>query len=434
LTKSALSVVEQRARGNNRARVVRVDVAPSIIPQIRGLRKVCFVSGTRAEFGLMRSTLEAIQAQVGLGLQIICTGMHLDPAHGRSIDTVRAEGWTVDAEVPWAPRAPVAAASGSARENAVATGSAIAALAERFEELGTDVVLVVGDRVEAFAAAAAAHISHRVVAHVHGGDRALGQVDDSLRHAISRLAHLHFPATRKSAQRLRRMGEDAWRIVCAGSPGIDGIRSTTAKWAAVAAHFPEIRRRRYALLLLHPTDPDADAEQRRAETVVGAASGVAFDHVVVIYPNNDPGSAGIMRCWEAVRGDERFVVRRDVPRPMFLALMRDAAVLVGNSSSGIIEAASFGTPVVDIGPRQAGRERSANATNVSFDRAAIRAALSAVWNGGRPRRSSARNVYEGTGAGPTGGIGAGHGVGRRIAEVLARLDVNDRLLRKLIAY
>jgi UDP-hydrolysing UDP-N-acetyl-D-glucosamine 2-epimerase len=384
--------------------------APPLIPDVPGLRKVCFVTGTRAEFGLMRSTLEAIQAHESLGLQLVCTGMHLDERHGRSIDTVRAEGWTVDAEVPWH--------EGNARgpaHNAAATGRAIARLAELYEELGTDVVLVVGDRVEAFAAAAAAHISRRVVAHVHGGDRALGQVDDALRHSISKLAHLHFPATAQSAGRLRRMGEDPWRVIRVGSPGIDGIRPAAARQSGQP-------KGRFALLVLHPTDTDPLAEEGRAKTVLSAVTDVAFDRVVIVYPNNDPGSAGIMRRWDALAGDNRFVVYRDLPRPQFLALMRDAAVLVGNSSSGIIEAASFGTPVVDVGPRQSGRERSGNVTHVPFDRAEIAAALSDVWKHGSPRRSTARNAYGGAGA------------GRRIADALARTDVTGRLLRKLITY
>ena len=372
-------------------------------------RRVCFVTGTRAEFGLMRTALEAIRAHPGLMLQIVCTGMHLDPAHGRTIDTVRSEGWTVDATVAWEP-------SGDSRtKTAVSTGRAMAVLAETFERLGSDVVLVVGDRVEAFAAAAAAHIAGKVVGHVHGGDRALGQVDDSLRHAITKLAHVHFPATKQSAARLIRLGEDRWRVLHVGSPGIDRIRS-------IVARRPGLRRRRYALLVLHPTSADPGLEQSRAAMVAKAVSDVGFDQVVIVYPNNDPGSAGIINHWEALAGNKRFIIRRDVPRAQFLGLMRDAAVMVGNSSSGIIEAASFGTPVIDVGPRQAGRERSGNVVNVPFDRAKLRRALSAVWNGGSPRRSAAANVYGGDGA------------GRRIAAALSRLRVNDRLLGKLVAY
>ncbi len=377
-------------------------------------RRITFVTGTRAEFGLMRTTMEAIQTHAKLSLQLVCTGMHLDPAHGRSVDTVRAEGWTVDAEVPWQ--------GGTATAHATSAGRAMARFAETFEELGTDVVLVVGDRVEAFAAAAAGAISGRVVAHVHGGDRALGQVDDSLRHAISKLAHVHFPATKRSARRLVRMGEDDWRVMGVGSPGVDLIVAKSGQWPALGQQCSSNRRGRYALVVLHPTGVDPAVERERAQMVAGAVGEVGFERAIVVYPNNDPGAAGIMQCWEGLRDDRKFIVWRDLPRATFLGLMRDAAVLVGNSSSGIIEAASFGTPVVDVGPRQLGRERGKNVKNVPFSREKLVAALSAVWNGGSPRRCASENIYGGGGA------------GKRIAEALARLDVNARLLRKLVAY
>ena len=157
-------------------------------------RNICFVTGTRAEFGLMRSVLKSIQKISNLKLQIVATGMHLDRAHGRTIDQIRREGWKVDRAVDWK--------SGlSPGATAAATGRAIAGLAKTYSELKSDVALVVGDRVEAFAAAAAAHVSGVAVAHVHGGDRAAGQIDDSLRHAITKLAHVHFPATKTSEER-----------------------------------------------------------------------------------------------------------------------------------------------------------------------------------------------------------------------------------------
>jgi UDP-hydrolysing UDP-N-acetyl-D-glucosamine 2-epimerase len=390
-------------------------------------RRVCFVTGTRAEFGLMRSTLDAIRRHPRLRLQLVCTGMHLDPAHGRTVETIRADGWPVDAEVPWGnEHSPLGSANGSPTHNARSTGTAMAALAEAYEALNSDVVVVVGDRVEAFAAAAAAHVAHVPVAHVHGGDRALGQVDDSLRHAISKLAHVHFPATEQSAMRLKRLGEDPGRVRRVGSPGVDGIESAAAPWRVIAKEYSGLRPGRYALLVLHPTGPRAPEEGRRARMVLSAVRAVGFDHVVVVYPNNDPGAAGIIGHWDEIsdraRAGDSITLRRDVPRRLFLGLLRGAAVLVGNSSSGIIEAASFGTPVVDIGPRQAGRERSGNVTSVPFRPANICEVLQSVWNGGSPRRCRAANVYGGDGA------------GRRIADALARLSLNDRLRRKLIAY
>ena len=371
----------------------------------------------------MRTALEAIRRHPALELQLVCTGMHLDPAHGRSIDTVRAEGWAVDAVVPWGGGHSY---NGSPDRNAADTGAAMAALAETFRKLRSDVVLVVGDRVEAFAAAAAAHVGHRVVAHVHGGDRALGQVDDALRHAITKLAHVHFPATKRSAERLRKLGENPASIRRVGSPGVDGIRGAAAPWQEIAASFPGLGRRQFALFVLHPTSADPDEEYRRARIAADALRRARIGRASVVYPNNDPGAAGILRCWDELSADhslrDTFTFRRDVPRPLFLGLMRDAAVVVGNSSCGIIEAASFGTPVVDIGPRQAGRERSRNVANVPFKPAAIRWALASAWNGGRPRRCPCANVYGGDGA------------GRRIADALARTPLNAGLIRKLITY
>lgn len=374
----------------------------------------------------MEGTLRAIGAEPRLGLQLVVTGIHLDRAHGRTIDRIRGDGWRVDAVVPWRP------AGGDLVALARETGKATGRLAAAFAKLEPDVVLVVGDRVEAFAAATAAHLSGRVVAHVHGGDRALGQVDDALRHAITKLAHLHFPATQESAERLRKLGEDGGRIYRVGSPGLDGIHADAwplSECVDVAGELSgsSLRKGRYALVLLHPTDADDSEEQRGAELLLRTTRSVGFDNIVVLHPNNDPGSAGILRAWEVAAADTQYAARdtlfvKDLPRPAFLGLLRDAACLVGNSSAGIIEAASFGTPVVDVGPRQAGRQRGENVTGVPFRRAPIRDALAKSWNGGRPRRHARRNIY---GAGDTA---------RRIAGVLASVPITPALRRKLIAY
>jgi UDP-N-acetylglucosamine 2-epimerase len=398
------------------------------------IRRVCFVTGTRAEFGLMRSVLHAISANPSLQLQIIATGMHLSKPHGQSLRTIRKDGWKIDATVPWLTCDPT--------QNAISTGRAMAGLAAAFSRLKTDIVLVVGDRVEAFAAASAAHIAGLIVAHIHGGDRALGQVDDSLRHAITKLAHLHFPATATSKNRILKLGEDAWRVHQVGSPGIDGI-------AAEAG--PREIDGRYALLVLHPTDNDESAEFDRAQLVLNCVERIGFDRTAIVYPNNDPGSSGIIWCWEQasliagggspgllrrtrkrpglpppaikdISDGTPLSVYRDLPRRRFLALLRDAAVLIGNSSAGIIEAASFGTPVINIGPRQLGRECSRNVVHLPFDEKQITRELRRIWNRGKPIRSSARNVY---GGGETA---------KQIVAILASVDTTDQLRRKLIAY
>ena len=381
-------------------------------------RTICFVTGSRAEFGLMESTLRAIQRHPALRLRIIATGMHLSARQGKTVRELQRQGWTIDRTVPWSSAATTPAAT------AVQTGKAMAKLAELYEALGADIVLVVGDRVEAFAAASAATVGQRVVAHVHGGDRAVGQVDDALRHAITKLAHLHFAATAESAARIERLGEDPWRIHCVGAPGIDGIKAIAAPRQVLSRQFPDFLPRRFGLLVLHPEAGEDRADAANAALVLDALRTSPIDRVLVIYPNNDPGSAGIIRVWdeqpEADGG--RFSYHRNLSRSAFLGLLRDAAVLVGNSSSGIIEAASFGTPVINIGRRQLGRQQSENVTDVPFRREAIARTLRSVWNHGQPQRFDGTNVY------------GGQETGRRIAQVLARVPIDQRLLRKLIVY
>jgi GDP/UDP-N,N'-diacetylbacillosamine 2-epimerase (hydrolysing) len=428
---------------------------------MRHKRRICFVTGTRAEFGLMESVLRAIDSHPSLELQLVATGMHLNRRHGRTIDSL---GRKIHAIVPWRSK------TGSPLETVQSTGHAITHLATTFDRLASDIVLIVGDRVEAFAAASAAHISGKIVAHIHGGDRALGQVDDSLRHAITKLAHLHFPATKQSARRIKKLGEDDWRIFTVGAPGIDGISdqlspspggepacgsgegrgegllARIARFIAPNRNAPhpnpstsrsprtvEYRARGQekteektgtgaVLIVLHPIEPNEKSEYKRAKLILNAVRKIPFDRIVIIHPNNDPGSRGIARCWHEASKDKRVTVHQNIARGDFLRLLHDAAVLVGNSSSGIIEAASFGTPVIDIGPRQLGRERSANVTNVPYRKAPLASALKSIWNNGKPRKLKVRNVY------------GGDGTGVRIAKVLSSTPLNNKIRRKLIAY
>jgi UDP-N-acetylglucosamine 2-epimerase (non-hydrolysing)/GDP/UDP-N,N'-diacetylbacillosamine 2-epimerase (hydrolysing) len=363
----------------------------------------------------MQGVLREIQSNPKLRLQLIVTGMHLDSAHGRTINLIRKEGWKIDATIPWKP------AGGDLAALARHTGAATARLATAFANLDPEIVLITGDRVEAFAAATAAHLSGRVVAHVHGGDRALGQVDDSLRHAITKLAHLHFPATRESARRIAKLGEEKWRIHQVGSPGIDGILRNALSWRD---HHPITlaeNRRRFALFALHPTQADDGIEYRRAKMALECCADAGFPEVIAVYPNNDPGSAGIIRAIDESKYPP-VSAYQNLIREAYLGLLRDAAVLVGNSSSGIIEAASFGTPVVDIGPRQTGRERGGNVTTVPFLKTAIREALKGIWNQGTPRRYAKRNIY------------GGSRTAARIAKLLETVPLDARLRQKLITY
>ena len=361
-------------------------------------RRICFVTGTRAEYGLMCSTLSAIAQEPTLALQMVVTGTHLSAAHGMTIKQIRRDGWHVDARVAW-----------RGRTTGECTGLAIGAMSRVFERMRPDVVLVTGDRPEAFAGATAAHLNGICVAHVHGGDRALGQVDDALRHAISRLAHVHFPATKQSRDRLYAGGEDAWRLHRVGTPGLDDLPMTRVPKSG-------------AIVIYHPESADEEVEYEHAMMLVRAVEKRSSNHpAIFIRPNNDPGWRGVARaCDEAAARGHR--VYRDLPRVEYLERLAAAGVLVGNSSSGIIEAASVGTFVVNVGRRQLGRERSTNITDVGWREASIVRAIRSVMPDGIGKRFSGANVYGKPGA------------GRRIARVLADVKLDTKLMRKLIRY
>ncbi|MBC7783576.1 MAG: UDP-N-acetylglucosamine 2-epimerase (hydrolyzing) [Burkholderiales bacterium] len=368
-------------------------------------RRICYVTGTRAEFGLMRSTLHAIAADRRLEQQLVVTGMHLSRKHGYSLDRILADGWAVDAIVPWR-----ATKSGSL---ASAVGRATAAFAGVFEKLDPHIVLICGDRVEPFAAASAAHIGGYAVAHVHGGDRAMGQVDDSLRHAITKLSHIHFCATPQSGARVFQLGEQRRRIHVVGAPGLDDLCSLA--WSNPSEKID-------AVIALHPESVDEEREYARARMLLAAVRDAGAETIVIINPNNDPGWRGIARCWTESAKIKGTTFVGDLPRGRFAALMAAAGVLVGNSSAGIIEAAALRLGVVNVGSRQAGRERDANVVDVPWRKAAITAAITSILRQRRTKRYSGRSVY-----------GRGD-AGKRIAAVLADVAINDQLRRKLIRY
>lgn len=377
---------------------------------MRQRRRILYATGSRAEFGLMESTLRAIAGHRELELQLVVTGMHLDTRLGYSLDQIRQQGWQVDAVVPWAP--------GTGKSHlAEVTGQAIAGFAQAYRQLKPAMVLVCGDRVEAFAAASAAHLAGIPLAHVHGGDRALGQVDDALRHAITKLAHLHLPATRASARRILRLGEDASRVHVVGSPGNDSIRAQAGDFATIRSQFPDLHRKRYAVLAMHPTHPDAENEYRRARRMLAVVR-KSFEQVVLINPNNDPGGEGIHRCWEESASLGGVMLATNLPRPLYLGLVAESALLVGNSSSGLIEAPTLGTRVVDVGDRQKGRERPKSVVHAGEKPAELTRAIALAMR----RRPARGNPYFGEGA------------GQRIADLLASTKLDEALLAKLITY
>lgn len=378
-------------------------------------RKVLYVTGTRADFGLMESTLQRIAAHPDLSLQIAVTGMHLSASYGMTVREIEALGLPIVARIP--------TGVDSRSEAAMADGIAqtLLGLTQALQEHQPDVVLLLGDRGEMLAGAIAALHLGKVVAHLHGGERS-GTVDEPVRHAISKLSHWHFAATAESRDRLVRMGERANQVWVTGAPSLDGLTELADRpRAEVLANLGLSSEDRYALVLFHPVVQEAADAYAQTQALVQALQDTVGDRgmkVVWLAPNADAGSAEILRGLQAA-GDAMIHAITHLNRPLYLGALAQADLLVGNSSSGIIEAASVGTPVVNIGNRQRARERNDNVIDCVAEHQPIAAAVEA---------SLAHGPY------PRGNRYGDGRAGARIVELLATQPITAELLNKVNVY
>lgn len=375
-------------------------------------RRIIYLTGTRADFGLMAGALGRIAATPGLSLSVAVTGMHLSAAHGHTVDEIRASALRICGEIPqdMDTRSGASMALGIAQVLAGVTG-----LLERERP---DLLLVLGDRGEMLAGAIAAlHLGIPCV-HLHGGERS-GTVDEPVRHAISKLSAWHLVATEDSRQRLLRMGEDAARIAVVGAPGLDGLVALATEDRAQALQglgLPDGCR--FLLALFHPVVQQAQAAAQQTAELRQALLRIGLP-VLWMDPNADAGSRGILQALAdgALPPGSRRLTH--LPRAGFATALRHCDALVGNSSSGIIEAASFGTPVVNVGDRQRLRVHGPNVMDVSAQAGAIEQALRAQLGHGRWPWDNA--------------WGDGR-AGERIAALLATLPLDGSVLEKINTY
>lgn len=378
-------------------------------------RRIAYITGTRADYGLFSEPLRRMRENPDLDLGLVVTSMHLEPGFGLTVNEIEADGMPVIARVR------NLSSGDRGADQARSIGTAVLGITDALEEFRPDVVIVLGDRGEMLAGAIAGIHLRLPVAHVHGGDVS-GTVDELVRHAISKLSHIHFAATEDAGTRLIRMGERGKDVHVVGAPGLDYL-----------SHFQPISKqeleadlhldlsRPFLLFTQHPVTEDSAAGQM--ETSLQALADAEVQ-VVATYPNSDAGGKAmidVLKRWE-----ERPWLRvvPSLGQRRFASLLKEATAMVGNSSSGIIEAPFFGLPVVNIGSRQAGRLRAENVLDVAHDQEAIRAAIGCAMHDDtfKARARNARNPY-----------GDGH-AGERIVEILTSLDIGPQLLDKQIAY
>ncbi|RXH12118.1 UDP-N-acetylglucosamine 2-epimerase (hydrolyzing) [Bradyrhizobium guangzhouense] len=343
-------------------------------------RKICFVTGSRADFGLLVWPMRAIRETRGLTLQLIATGMHLAPEFGYTFNAIRDEGFEADERVE------TLLASDTGAGIAKSVGLGVIGFADAFTRLQPDLVVVLGDRFEMFAAAQAAMFMRLPMAHLFGGDVTEGAVDESIRHAISKMAHLHFTSNQSSTQRLIQLGEDPARIHTIGSVGIDAIKHLAlmdrdAIGRAIGMPLGE----RNALVTFHPITVEAGRSVTELEELFAALSTLdpAFRLVFTLANADAEGRALNARIEAFAAGRPNTLAVASLGQLRYLSLMSHVDMVIGNSSSGVLEAPSFGVPTLDIGDRQKGRARAASVFHAAPERGAIAAAMAKALQRGR---------------------------------------------------
>ncbi|MGH9246597.1 MAG: UDP-N-acetylglucosamine 2-epimerase [Acidimicrobiales bacterium] len=362
----------------------------------RGERRIAVFTSTRADLWPLSSVVSALADDPRCEVAVVASGSHLADEYGATLREIEVDSGvvrTIDSGLDSSddPSALVRVAARCAE-----------GMADVFADWRPDLLVVLGDRYELLGVLTAA-VLHRVpVGHIHGGEITEGAFDEGIRHAITKLAHLHFCTTEEYAARVRSMGEEPWRVRVTGAPGIDRLRGLAAR-----AGVDELERltghpieRPFGLLSYHPPTMHPEAAARELDALLEGCA--LLRTVIATYPGPDPGAAAIierLRGWERERGPGTVVV--ESLGSLYPAAMAHADVMVGNSSSGIIEAPSFGVPVVNVGDRQRGRLRSDGVIDVPGEPAAVREAMGRALSAGfRSAAAGAPNPYGDGRAGP----------------------------------
>ncbi len=356
------------------------------------MRTICIFTGTRAEYGLLHPVIRALKARPDVTVKLLATGSHLAVANGATSREITDDGVEIDERVE--------VLMDSATETGVCTAMGLGMIryGDVFQRMKPDLLLVLGDRYEAFAAAAAATVCGIPIAHLYGGELTFGAIDDAFRHAITKLSHLHFTATHAYRARVIQLGEDPDCVVTVGSLGVENTRT-------LALHDREDTARRlgldmgtpYFLVTFHPATRSAKAPEVQLGALLEALDGFPGHAVVVTGANADAGGLAINRLLaeRAARQPERYRFHMSLGAKLYLSAARDACAVVGNSSSAIIEVPSLGVPCVNVGPRQAGRTHGDGVISCGDDAPeivpAIQRALSPEF---RRLAASARNPYD----------------------------------------
>jgi GDP/UDP-N,N'-diacetylbacillosamine 2-epimerase (hydrolysing) len=377
-------------------------------------RKICVVTGSRADYGLLRLVMQGIEAEPNLILQIIATGMHLSPTFGLTYNEIESDGFEIDRKVE------CLSSSDSAVAIAEATGKAISGCAKAFGELKPDLVLVLGDRFEIFAACSAALLARIPIAHIHGGEVTAGAYDEAFRHSITKMASIHFVATEEYKKRVIQLGEDPSTVHLVGGLGVDAIKELKLLSKDEIERNLGIKFANKCLLVtFHPATLEAQAPEEQIRELLEALSDKPDITLIFTMPNADTGGLEIMRrIKHFVENNDNAYLFESLGQLNYLSCMAIVDGIVGNSSSGILEAPTLRVGTINIGDRQLGRTQSGSVINALANKESIEKALKKLFSSEFKRNLDAYRSPYGEG-----------GSSSKILSVLRDFDF-DKVLQK----
>ena len=320
------------------------------------MKRVVFLTGTRADFGKLKSLIEISLEADDFEVFIFATGMHMQRLYGSTVDEIVKCGY---------PNIYKFINATSEKSMDLTLAKTIEGLSNFCGEIQPDLIVVHGDRVEALAGAIVGSLNNILVAHIEGGELS-GTIDELIRHSVSKLSHSHFVANTSAKKRLIQMGEEEASIYVIGSPDVDVMLSKELPDISFVKDYYDIDFNQYGLVLFHPVTTEIDQMKAYATRFVNSLLQSEKDYVVV-YPNNDLGSTHIMESYEALRDNPRFRLYPSIRFEYFLVLLKNASFIIGNSSAGIREAPYYGIPTINIGTRQQNRSTHHQIINVEYE-------------------------------------------------------------------
>lgn len=383
-------------------------------------RRILGVTGIRSEYDIMSSVFRAITDHPNLDLQLVVTGAHLSEAYGHTIDEIHQDGFVVCDEI----ESLLSGDQASSRVKGLAIQ--LQGLVQTVARVQPDILLVLGDREESISTALVGAYMNIPVAHLCGGDRVIGNVDDQVRHAVTKLANLHFVTNAESADRVIRLGEEPFRVFNVGNPGLDrflNVPEISTVDLTQRLGFPITEGEPLIVLIQHVISTEIDQAYEQMIVTLEAIKDLGIK-TVLSYPNSDAGGQQLIRAIQEYESLSFLHVAKNIPRLEFVNLMRNASCLLGNSSAGILEAPLLKLPVVNVGNRQRGRLHAENVQFVSHDKEQIVEALKlAIFDS--QYRNSIMNCSNPYGDGRSSD---------RIAKILSEIPINNALLIKEITY